>query len=138
MRPSLPRSSKLGESSEADARHARADLGARSEPAYVQNGETCDRDPANEVLVSAVSAWEIAIKKAAGKLEAPEDLIDAVDEAGFVRRALGFAEARWLEQLPPHHHDRFDRMLIAHALEERCTIVTKDAQISRYAVETLW
>jgi PIN domain nuclease of toxin-antitoxin system len=95
-------------------------------------------DPSNEVLVSAASAWEIAIKKAMGRLDVPDDLVEAIDDAGFARRPLGFAEARRLESLPHHHSDPFDRMLIAHALEERCTIVTKDEQIARYAVETLW
>lgn len=94
--------------------------------------------PENEILVSAVSAWEIAIKQAMGRLSVPDDLIDAIDEAGFVRRSLGFAEAARLNGLPKHHTDPFDRMLISHALEERCAIVTKDAQIARYPIETLW
>jgi PIN domain nuclease of toxin-antitoxin system len=95
-------------------------------------------DPANEVLVSAVSAWEIASKKAMGRLSVPGDLIEAIDEAGFVRRSLGFAEARRLADLPGHHNDPFDRMLVAHALEEGSAIVTKDVQIARYPVATFW
>jgi PIN domain nuclease of toxin-antitoxin system len=93
---------------------------------------------ANEVLVSAASAWEIAIKKSMGRLSVPDDLIEAVDEAGFVRRPLGFEAAQQLELLPNHHDDPFDRMLIAHALVEHCTLVTKDEQIARYPVTTLW
>jgi PIN domain nuclease of toxin-antitoxin system len=95
-------------------------------------------DPANEILVSAVSAWEIAIKEAMGRLQVPDDLIEAIDEAGFARRPLGFAEARRLKELPAHHNDPFDRMLICHALEEQCAIVTKDAQFKRYPVATVW
>lgn len=95
-------------------------------------------DPRNEILVSAVSAWEIAIKKAMGRLHVPDDLIEAIDEAGFIRRPLGFAEAERLQRLPDNHSDPFDRMLIAHALEEQCAIVTKDAHVVRYAIETLW
>jgi PIN domain nuclease of toxin-antitoxin system len=94
--------------------------------------------PQNEVLVSAVSAWEIAIKKALGRLHVPDDLIEAIDAAGFTRRALGFAEARRLESLPALHSDPFDRMLVAHALEEGAAIVTRDAAIARYAVKTVW
>ena len=94
--------------------------------------------PDNEILVSAVSAWEIAIKKAMGKLQVPDDLVEAIDDAGFLRKPLGFAEAKRLQKLPAHHTDPFDRMLICHAMEESCAIVTKDAQIARYAVETLW
>ena len=95
-------------------------------------------DGSNEILVSAASAWEIAINKALGRLEVPDDLIEAVDEAGFVRRPLGFAEAKRLESLPPHHDDPFDRMLVAHALEEGAAIVTRDRQIARYQVPIIW
>ena len=92
----------------------------------------------NDVIVSAVSAWEIAIKKALGRLSAPEDLLEVVDAAGFTRRPLGFAEARRLESLAALHNDPFDRMLVAHALEEGAAIVTRDAQIARYPVQTIW
>jgi len=95
-------------------------------------------DPSNEVFVSAASAWEIAIKKAMGRLRIPDDLIDAVDRSGFVRRPLGFAEAGRLERLPHHHRDPFDRMLIAHAMEEKCAMVTKDEQIASYAIDVVW
>jgi PIN domain nuclease of toxin-antitoxin system len=92
----------------------------------------------NEVIVSAVCAWEIAIKTSMGKLRAPDDLIAAVDDAGFTRVAVGFAEARRLASLPHHHGDPFDRMLIAHALEEGTPIVTKDDWIAAYQVQTIW
>jgi PIN domain nuclease of toxin-antitoxin system len=92
----------------------------------------------NEVLVSAVSAWEIAIKKALGRLKIPDDLIEAVDDAGFVRRPLGFAEARRLQALPQLHADPFDRMLIAHALEEDVPLVTSDESIAKYPVAVIW
>jgi PIN domain nuclease of toxin-antitoxin system len=95
-------------------------------------------DPRNEILVSAVSAWEIAIKSAMGRLDVPEDLISAIERAGFTPRPLGFFEAERLRRLPDHHRDPFDRMLIAHAMEEQCTIVTKDPLIARYAITTLW
>jgi PIN domain nuclease of toxin-antitoxin system len=95
-------------------------------------------DGANEVLVSAVSAVEIAIKKSLGRLKAPDDLPEAIDQIGFVRRPLGFHEARYLETLPPHHTDPFDRLLIAHALEERATLVTRDKAFRAYPVQTLW
>jgi PIN domain nuclease of toxin-antitoxin system len=95
-------------------------------------------NPQNEIIVSAASAWEIAIKQAMGKLVVPDDLLEAVDAAGFSRRPLGFAEARRLGSLPNLHGDPFDRMLIAHALEEGAAIVTRDAEIGRYPVQTIW
>lgn len=94
--------------------------------------------PQNEILVSAASAWEIAIKRSMGRLSAPDDLVEAVEAAGFTRRSLGFAEARRLGSLPHLHGDPFDRMLIAHAMEEGAAIVTRDAEIARYAVQTIW
>jgi PIN domain nuclease of toxin-antitoxin system len=95
-------------------------------------------DPSNDVLVSAVSAWEIAIKKAMGRLSVPDDLLEALGEAGFTPRPLGFAETRRLESLPRHHADPFDRMLIAHALEEGATLCTGDPNIASYRVPILW
>jgi PIN domain nuclease of toxin-antitoxin system len=95
-------------------------------------------DGQNEVLVSAVCAVEIAIKKALGRLRAPDDLIEAIDAAGFVRRPLTFEAARELETLSPHHADPFDRLLIAHAISEKATIVTRDPDFASYPVQTLW
>jgi PIN domain nuclease of toxin-antitoxin system len=95
-------------------------------------------DPSNEVLVSAVSAIEIAIKKSLGKLRAPADLFDAVTEAGFLTTTIGFADATALEALPWHHSDPFDRLLVAHALVAGVPIVTRDPQIARYQVQVIW
>jgi PIN domain nuclease of toxin-antitoxin system len=95
-------------------------------------------DTGNEVLVSAASAWEIAIKKSLGRLKVPDDLVEATDEAGFLRRGLGFREASRLETLPRHHGDPFDRMLIAHAMEEGAAIVTRDPEIGKYHVQVVW
>ena len=95
-------------------------------------------DPRNEILVSAASAWEMAIMSSLGKLRVPDDLAEVLDAAGLTRRPLGFAEARRLQTLPLLHSDPFDRMRIAHALEERAAIVTRNPQIARYAVTTIW
>jgi PIN domain nuclease of toxin-antitoxin system len=95
-------------------------------------------DGANEVLVSAASAIEIAIKTALGRLRAPDDLVEACDEAGFVRRPIGFAEAKRLASLPRLHRDPFDRLLVAHALQEGAVLLTCDSQIAMYPVRTAW
>lgn len=92
----------------------------------------------NDVFVSAASAWEIAIKQAIGRLKVPNDLLEAVDAAGFVRRPIGFAEASRLSTLPLLHGDPFDRMLVAHALEEGAAIVSRDEQLARYPVRVIW
>lgn len=67
----------------------------------------------NEVLVSSVSGWEIAIKRALGKLDAPRELGAAIDDAGFVRRLIRFEDCENLAALPSHHRDPFYRMLVA-------------------------
>lgn len=92
----------------------------------------------NEVLVSSVSAWEIAVKRALGKLEAPREVGAALDVAGFVRRLLSFEDCERLAELPHHHRDPFDRMLVAQALVDGIPIVTRDAQVARYPVQTIW
>ena len=95
-------------------------------------------DPANHVLVSAASGWEIAIKQALGKLSTPDDLEQAMDAAGFAQRAITFADALILRALPVHHRDPFDRMLVAQALHDGVPIVTCDPLIARYQVQIIW
>ena len=90
-----------------------------------------------EVLASAASAWEIAIKRALGKLEAPEDLTAALDASGIGQLPIGFEHAAVAGALPRHHDDPFDRMLVAQAQCEGLTLLTSDARIARYAVTVL-
>jgi PIN domain nuclease of toxin-antitoxin system len=94
-------------------------------------------DPANLVAVSAASAWEISIKKALGKLTAPDDLEQQVQAGGFVPLPIGIAHGIAAGQLPRHHEDPFDRMLIAQALAEGLTIVTRDKRFDEYNVPLL-
>ncbi len=94
-------------------------------------------DPANMVVVSAASAWEISIKKALGKLTAPDDLARQVDVGGFTPLAISIAHGIAAGQLPRHHDDPFDRMLIAQAVEEGLTIVTRDKRFEDYGVALL-
>jgi PIN domain nuclease of toxin-antitoxin system len=88
--------------------------------------------------VSSVSGWEIAIKRALGKLDAPRELGAAIDDAGFVRRLIRFEDCEKLERLPSHHRDPFDRMLVAQALVDGVPVVTRDPWIARYGVQTIW
>lgn len=95
-------------------------------------------DAGTLVLVSAVSAWEIAIKQANGRLDAPDDLELVIEAAGFTKRPVTFADARRLRTLPPHHHDPFDRMLVAQALEDGVSIVSRDPEIAKYPAHVIW
>lgn len=91
----------------------------------------------NEVIVSAASAWEIAIKKAAGRLEAPDDLVEAVESNDFRTLPITLAHAIAAGALPPHHFDPFDRMLIAQAHTEGLTVVSVDKRFPQYDIELL-
>ncbi|HEY3631692.1 MAG TPA: type II toxin-antitoxin system VapC family toxin [Jatrophihabitantaceae bacterium] len=92
---------------------------------------------ADAVTVSAASAWEIAIKRGQGKLEAPDDLADVITGEGFEALPITFEHAREAGALPRHHRDPFDRMLIAQARLERLTVVTVDSRFAKYDVELL-
>jgi PIN domain nuclease of toxin-antitoxin system len=94
-------------------------------------------DPANLVVVSAASAWEISIKKALGKLASPDDLEQQVRDGGFSPLPISIAHGVATGELPHHHEDPFDRMLIAQALAEGLTIVTRDKRFGDYGVALL-
>ena len=94
-------------------------------------------DPTNDIFVSAVSIWEIAIKRALGKLRAPDHLAATVEAEGFGELPVTFVHAEQAGSLPKHHTDPFDRMLVAQAQIEGLTLVTADANILRYPVRTM-
>ena len=89
---------------------------------------------AEEILVSAATAWEISIKRQLGKLRAPDDLEQQLRTGGLQPLAITIAHANLAGQLPVHHSDPFDRMLIAQASLERLTVVTHDPRFEQYGV----
>jgi PIN domain nuclease of toxin-antitoxin system len=90
------------------------------------------------VFVSAASAWEAAIKIALGRLTLPEPFSRGVDASGFQRLPIAFEHAESAGSLPRHHADPFDRMLIAQAQLEGCTLVSHDRTLAPYGVPMLW
>lgn len=96
------------------------------------------RDTRVGVFVSAVTAVEIAIKSALGKLEAPEDLEQEIRLRGFSHLPLQYCHGTALQALASHHQDPFDRMLIAQAMQEGLTIITHDRKFGDYPVKVLW
>jgi PIN domain nuclease of toxin-antitoxin system len=92
-------------------------------------------NPDVDVIVSAATAWEIAIKRAAGRLEAPDDLLDALEANDFGSLSVTIAHALAAGGLPEHHSDPFDRMLIAQARTEGLTIITVDRRFPDYDVD---
>lgn len=97
------------------------------------------RNPEVDVYFSAASTWEIAIKAGLGKLRADlDEIVDAAGAADFDELAVSVSHTKRVLQLPLHHRDPFDRLLIAQAIEERLTIISHDALIGAYPVPLLW
>ena len=94
-------------------------------------------DPDNAIMVSAATVWELEIKRAKGKLTAPQDLAGRVEREGFDPLPIMLRHGVAAAKLPHHHGDPFDRMLIAQAQLEALTLVTRDPGFQRYAVATL-
>jgi PIN domain nuclease of toxin-antitoxin system len=90
-------------------------------------------NPDNLIFVSAASAWEISVKKMIGKLDAPNDLAAALSVNNFLDLPITIEHTQYLYQLPAHHNDPFDRIMIAQALAEELRFMTRDKQIRRYA-----
>ncbi len=98
-------------------------------------------DLGNQLLFSAASSWEIAIKVQVGRLELPDDpkryVPDRMRAIGVEPLAVEHNHALAVGQLPHLHRDPFDRLLVAQARDLRLCIVTADARIARYEVPTL-
>jgi PIN domain nuclease of toxin-antitoxin system len=92
----------------------------------------------DRVLVSAASVWEIEIKRALDKLEAPTDLLAQIDASGFTSLPIAAEHAVLAGRLPPYHRDPFGRMLIAQAMHLNVPLVSADEQFDAYPVARLW
>ena len=98
---------------------------------------TTIRDSDNQIIISVVSAWEIAIKKALNKLEAPENLKEMIVDSGFELMPVDYEHAWQVKDMPLHHRDPFDRLLVAQATVENLTFVTRDPKLKAYNVPIL-
>lgn len=96
------------------------------------------RNPENDVWVSAVSGWEIALKRARGRLRFPDPDRKMLSTLGFRELPVSLVHAAELAILPDHHRDPFDRMLIAQARHERFTLVSTDRVFDDYDVDLVW
>ena len=94
-------------------------------------------DPAADVHVSTISLAEIAIKSSLDKLTVRGDLPEAIAQSGFLSLPFTLEHAALLTDLPWHHRDPFDRMLIAQALEEQLVVVSVDQVFREYPVPLL-
>ena len=95
-------------------------------------------DGANEVLLSAAVVWEVAIKRALGKLDVPDDFAGTLLGAGAVGLAVTLQHALAVAELPAHHRDPFDRMLVSQARLENAVLVSHDDALRAYGVPIAW
>lgn len=99
-------------------------------------------NPANELLLSAASSWEIAIKWQLGRLALPsppaEYVPDRVASSGVVPLSVEHVHTLAVGELPAHHRDPFDRLLVVQAVAEGAALVTADSAMRSYDVELLW
>ncbi|MDA7645008.1 type II toxin-antitoxin system VapC family toxin [bacterium] len=109
-------------------------LGKRARIA-IENGE-------NQLLWSAVSFWELTVKISLGKLKLQSDWIPVLDQEKKSNRIkdlpIEWRHCQHQLALPWHHRDPFDRILVCQAIEEKATLITKDRNIKRYPVKTIW
>ena len=95
-------------------------------------------DDTNQVLLSAVVVWEVAIKRSLGKLDAPAGLVPTLLGAGAQPLPVTLDHAAAVETLPWHHRDPFDRLLVAQADTDGLTIVSQDELLVPYGVSLVW
>ena len=94
-------------------------------------------DEANDIFVSAATVWEIAIKRAIGKLRFDRPIVSAMQALGFEILPVAGAHAEHAGGLPPHHNDPFDRLIIAQASLEGMVLGTQDRLMRPYGVAML-
>ena len=99
-------------------------------------------NPANALFLSVASVWEIQIKIAIGKFILQDSLANVIAEQqqinGVQILPVQLSHALYLENLPLHHKDPFDRLLISQAIVENMTLVSADIQFANYQVSLLW
>jgi PIN domain nuclease of toxin-antitoxin system len=107
-------------------------------PKLVKSARSAISDPSSVVWISAVSIWEISIKKALGKLQIDsDDLVQEISDNGFIELPISARHAVVAGNLPKHHDDPFDRMLIAQAQTDELLLVTHDSAFEPYGVQVV-
>ena len=95
----------------------------------------------SDCCVSIASLWEMAIKNSIGKLELKQsikDIANVCNKNGIAIIDITPSHCDSIRELPDIHHDPFDRIIIAQAMSNECTIITKDSLIPKYGVRTIW
>jgi len=99
-------------------------------------------NPANQIFLSVASVWELQIKIALGKFSFSDTLENVINEERQTNNLqilpVQLSHALYLKNLPPHHKDPFDRLLISQAIVENMTLVSADMNFANYQVNLLW
>ena len=103
-------------------------------PILSKKAKAAIADGQNLVFISAVVIWEIRIKQALGKLEIPRNFREVIDAQPFEMLDITVEHAHTVGDLPAHHRDPFDRMLIAQTKAEHLTLVTRDIRLKKYKI----
>ena len=106
-------------------------------PALSKKSQAAIADGKNLVFVSAVVVWEIRIKETLGKLEIPRNFKRVLESQPFEMLDITVEHAHAVRDLPVHHRDPFDRMLVAQAKAEGFTLVTHDVRLKKYKVSLM-
>ncbi|MBW1735327.1 MAG: type II toxin-antitoxin system VapC family toxin [Deltaproteobacteria bacterium] len=106
-------------------------------PSLSRKSQAAIADGKNLVFVSAVVVWEIRIKAVLGKLEIPRNFKKALETQPFEMMDITLEHAHAVADLPAHHRDPFDRMLVAQAKVEGFTLVTHDVRLKKYRVSIM-
>lgn len=109
----------------------------KDEPTLDRAARASIVDPANDVVVSAATVWELEIKRAMGKLKAPDDLVEVLQAESFDCIPILGDDAIMAARLPMHHRDPFDRMILAQALRLEAVVVSRDRAFDAYDVPVL-
>lgn len=107
-------------------------------PRLTTKARTAIADTGNDVTVGIGALWELAIKRSLQKLHFPFDFETVLRGEDFQVLPIGFAHLRTLDTLPHHHHDPFDRLLIAQGISEGVPIATADRRFAAYGVQIVW
>jgi PIN domain nuclease of toxin-antitoxin system len=110
---------------------------ARTEPGRLRRQTQSALTNAGTVFVSVASAWEVEIKSAKGLLKLPATVAEGIAQSGFQALPVTLDHVDRLRDLPLHHKDPFDRMLVAQALSEDAALVTADETLARYGVRLM-
>ena len=103
-----------------------------NDPALSKQARELIADPNNTIFISAITMWEIWLKKSLGKLELPGNFEEALAKESFESLPLSSAAAKGVAELPWLHRDPFDRVLIAQARESKLWLITADKEVAAY------